>query len=51
MISFSDKDSARTQHPHDDALVIIPLINETNVKRVLVDLGSSTDVMYYNLFK
>ena len=32
-------------------MVIIPLINETNVKRVLVDLGSSADVMYYNLFK
>ena len=51
VISFSDKDSARVQHPHDDALVIIPLINENNVKRVLVDLGSSADVMYYNLFK
>lgn len=31
--------------PHDNVLVIIAEINEYNVKRVLIDSGSSIDVL------
>lgn len=37
--------------PHNDALVLIVNINTFDVKRVLIDLGSSLKIMYHNMFK
>ena len=40
-----------TIQPHDDALVIVAWISGFLVKRVMIDQGSGTDVMYPDLFK
>ena len=50
-ISFSDKEAERIHHPHDDAIVIILLIADYTIKRVLVDNGSSADILYYLAFQ
>ena len=50
-LSFSDEDNVRTIQPHDDTLVITLKIGEYNVKRVMVDLGIVTKIMYPNLYK
>ena len=39
------------QHPYADPLVIQLRINNYDVKRILVDIGNSIEVMYYDLFK
>ncbi|XP_057463799.1 uncharacterized protein LOC130753627 [Actinidia eriantha] len=41
----------RVQHPHSDPLVVQLRIGRYDVKRILVDTGSSVEVMYYDLFK
>ena len=51
VLSFSDEDKVRTLQPHDDALVVTLKIGGYDVKRVLVDRGSSIKIMYPNLFK
>lgn len=50
-ISFTEKDLDRIQLLHNDALVVTLRIGPFNVRRVLVDQGSSAEVMYYSLFK
>ena len=50
-ITFTKADLERVQHPHADPLVIQLKINNYDVKRILVDTGSSIEVMYYDLFK
>ncbi|KAL2466151.1 Integrase catalytic domain-containing protein [Abeliophyllum distichum] len=49
-ITFSDEDLKDVTCPHDDALVIVADIAYFNVKRVLVDNGSTTDVMSWEVF-
>ena len=49
-ITFTDADTERVHHPHDDAIVITLLIADYTTKRVLVDNGSSTDILYYPAF-
>ena len=46
-----DKDATRVHHPHDDAIVITLLIADYTTKRVLVDNGSSADILYYPTFQ
>ena len=46
-ITFTDEDSARIHHPHDDAIIITLLIIDYTTKRVLVDNGSLADILYY----
>ena len=41
----------RLHHPHDDALVVSEWVGDYNVHRVLVDNGSSTDILYYPAFQ
>ena len=50
-ITFMDEDAARIHHPHDDAIVITLLIADYTTKRVLVDNGSSADILYYPAFQ
>ena len=41
----------RLHHPHDDALVVSIRVGDYNVHRVLVDNGSSADILYYPVFQ
>ena len=50
-IVFSKQDVKGIRHPHDDPLVIMLAIKGFNTRRVLVDNGSSTDVMYMTAFQ
>ena len=45
-ISFTDEDTERIHHPHDDAIVITLLIADYTTRRVLFDNGSSADILY-----
>ena len=49
-ITFTDANAERVHHPHDDVIVITLLIADYTTKRVLVDNGSSTDILYYPAF-
>ena len=46
VMGFSDKDKIGTVQPYDDALVITLRIGGYDVKRVMVDQGSATEIMY-----
>ena len=50
-ISFTDEEAERIHHPHDDAIVITLLIADYTTRRVLVDNGSSADILYYPTFQ
>ena len=50
-ITFTDEDAERIYHPHDDALVISLLIADYITRKVLVDNGSSADILYYPAFQ
>ena len=50
-ITFTDEDASRIHHPHDDAIVITLLIADYSTRRVLVDNGSSADILYYPAFQ
>ena len=49
-ITFSDSDLEGFQHPHDDPLVIRAIIANKIVHRVLIDNGSSTDIIFTSAF-
>ena len=44
-ITFSDSDMEGCQHPHDDRLVIRAVVANKTIHRVLVDNGSSADII------
>ena len=46
MISFSEEDARGTHQQYDDALVVIINIVGFTTRRVMVDNGSSTDILY-----
>ncbi|XP_059306400.1 uncharacterized protein LOC132057818 [Lycium ferocissimum] len=48
-ISFSDEDVEGIIQPHNYALVIFVLINKSQVKRILIDLGSSTNIILWKV--
>ena len=50
-ITFTDEDASRIHHPHDDAIVITLIIADYLTRRVLVDNGSSTNILYYPTFQ
>ena len=50
-IEFLEDDTRRLHHPHDDALVIGFQIGDYNMHRVLVDNGSSANILYYPAFQ
>ncbi|XP_050245565.1 uncharacterized protein LOC126693582 [Quercus robur] len=45
--NFSEDDARRLHHPHDDTLVVSLQIGDYNMHWVLVDNGSSADILYY----
>nr|XP_023902566.1 uncharacterized protein LOC112014409 [Quercus suber] len=50
-IYFSEEDARGVKQPHDDPLVIMIMIEGFNTRRVLVDNGSSTDIIYLSAFQ
>ena len=51
VLSFSDANKQGTIQPHDDALVVTLRIGRYDVKRVMIDQGSTIEIMYPNLYK
>ena len=51
ILSFSEEDKIRTIQPYNDALLITLRIGDYDVKRVMVDGGNATEVMYPDLYK
>ena len=49
-LTFSDSDMEGCQHPHDDPFVIKAVIANKMIHRVLVDNGSSTDIIFASAF-
>ena len=45
-ITFSDSDLVGCQHPHDDPLVVRAVVANKTVHRVLIDNGSSTNIIF-----
>ena len=51
VLGFSDEDKIGTIQSYDDTLVITLRIGGHNVKRVMVDQGSTAEIMYPDLYK
>ena len=51
IIGFSEEFARRLHHPHDDALVVSVRVGDCNVHRMLVDNGSSADILFYLAFQ
>ena len=49
-ITFSDSDLEGCQHPYDDPLVVRAIVANTTVHRVLIDNGSSADIIFASAF-
>ena len=49
-ITLSDSDLEGCQHPHDDPLVIRAVVANKTIHRVLVDNGSSADIIFASAF-
>ena len=51
ILGFSDEDKIGTIQPQDDALVVTLRIGGYDVKRLLVDQGSTVEIIYPDLYK
>ena len=51
IVRISEEDARRLHHPHNDALVITIRVGDYNTHWVLVDNGSSADILYYSAFQ
>ena len=49
-IMFSDSDLEGCQHPHDNPLVIRAVVANKTIHQVLVDNGSSADIIFASAF-
>ena len=49
-LTFSTDDIQDLHYPHDDPLVVTLTIANFTVKRVLIDTGSSSDIMFASAF-
>ena len=49
-MSFNEADARGVKKPHNDPLVIMLTIEGFNTKRILVDNGSSADIIYLPAF-
>ncbi|GFS38726.1 hypothetical protein Acr_00g0059080 [Actinidia rufa] len=50
-ITFSSDDLRGLHLPHDDALVVSAVIANFNVQRILIDSGSSADILFVSAFE
>jgi BarA-like signal transduction histidine kinase len=50
-ITFTEEDACKVFHPHDDALVVTMEIAGYSTRRVLIDNGSSADIVYLTAFQ
>ncbi|GFY80993.1 hypothetical protein Acr_01g0008020 [Actinidia rufa] len=50
-ITFGSDDLRGLHLPHDDALVISTVIANFNVQRILIDSGSSADILFISAFR
>ena len=50
-IIFTDEDARRMYHPHDNAIVITLIVANYTTRRVLINNGSSTNIIYYPTFQ
>ena len=50
-IVFSEKDARGVRQPHDDQLIIMLRMEEFNMHWVLIDNGSSADIIYLPAFQ
>ena len=48
---FSEEDVRGVKQPHDDLLVIMLVIESFNTRRILMDNGSSADIIYFFAFQ
>ena len=48
---FSSEDARGVKQPHDDPLVIMLMIKGFNTKQVLVNNGSSANIIYLSTFQ
>ena len=48
---FLEEDARGVKQPHDDPLVIMVMIEGFNTRRILVDNGSSADIIYLSAFQ
>ena len=51
VIGFMKEDAWRLHHPRNDVLIVSIRVGDYNTYRVLVDNGSSTDILYYLAFQ
>ena len=51
IIGFSEEDAWHLHHSHDDAFVVSIRVGDYNTHRVLVNNGSSADILYYSAFQ
>ena len=50
IIGFLEEDALCLYHLHNDALVVSIQVGDYNTHRVLIDNGSSVDIIYYPAF-
>ena len=51
VVGFSEEDARCLHHPHDDALVVSMRVGDYNMHWVLIDNGSSANILYYPAFQ
>ncbi|GFY95348.1 hypothetical protein Acr_10g0007330 [Actinidia rufa] len=49
-ITFSNHDLSGLHFPHDDALIVSAVVTNFNVQRILVNNGSSSDILFISAF-
>lgn len=50
-ITFFERDSSGVKQPHDDPLVLVLAIEGFNIRTILVNNGSSADIMYMTAYQ
>ncbi|GAB2286887.1 hypothetical protein Dimus_039798 [Dionaea muscipula] len=51
LLAFTKADEDNISYLHQDAVVISAVIKNAEIRRILVDTGSSADVMYWGAYK